>query len=364
MSKTKKANEGVVTAIGDVDLVMVSGANGSWRPISFANLMAAIRSGIQVGGRNLLSYRCNANQTASWSNGVVTLIKDGDTYFNIPLANPSLLKVGETYTISFDCEGMKAGNTWIMMGVQNSGQFSIPMKNGRCQATFVLNDKQFPAGTLVFGFDDGTRNFPYGFSQVRLSRFKLERGNVATDWTPAPEDIASGLWGGVNQRFTINYKLDSKEGRKGGEHEPNNQGKCLSNTNFPSRGIELYGKSQWLVEICGSISNVVYALYAESTYLPAVRILLHQSSVDNICNDSSDLGCTLFGDKGRCLNSFGNGIGYRSDRNVFLSIGFLCRRKSAIEFMEWTMLSDVDGGRSSIVGEYLITVKPRKEVAA
>lgn len=30
---------------------------------------------------------------------------------------------------------------------------------------------------------------PYGFDTIRFTKFKLEKGNKATDWTPAPEDV-------------------------------------------------------------------------------------------------------------------------------------------------------------------------------
>ena len=216
MVDTVKANEGVVSTIGDTDLVMVCATGGGLKPISFANLMAAVRGEIQIGGRNLLSMpKDTSNARVSISNGVVTMIANADTYFNIPYANPDLMVVGETYTLSFDCEGMKEGNRWTMNGAQGSSQFNIELKNGHCAATFVLNDKQFKEGSTSFGFDDGVRSFPNGFSPVKLSNFKLERGNIATDWTPAPEDIASGAWGGVIGLYTINY--NSVE--KGGAHE-------------------------------------------------------------------------------------------------------------------------------------------------
>ncbi|MDE5851012.1 MAG: hypothetical protein K2H38_12800 [Muribaculaceae bacterium] len=215
MSEVKQAKHGAVTTVGDADLVMCC-VNGVYHPISFENLMKAVRGGIQIGGRNLLSMpRDTSNARVSIIDGVVAMIADVDVYFSIPYANRDLMVVGETYTLSFDCEGMRDGNRWTMNGAQGSGIFSIELKNGRCSATFVLNDKQFKEGSTSFGFDDGARVFPNGFAPVRLSRFKLERGNMATDYTPAPEDIASGLWGGVIGLLPITYNLTEK----GGAHE-------------------------------------------------------------------------------------------------------------------------------------------------
>jgi hypothetical protein len=33
---------------------------------------------------------------------------------------------------------------------------------------------------------------PYGFDAFKVTNFKIEKGNKATDWTPAPEDMATG----------------------------------------------------------------------------------------------------------------------------------------------------------------------------
>lgn len=197
MSETKNAHDGVVTSIADTDLVMVVGPQGGLHPVSFANLMKAVRGGIQIGGRNLLLNEFTfPGGGASVVNGKIVMSQNKDNYFAIKLSPSADLKVGEIYTISFDCDGMKAGNSWLMEGVSSASTFRISLQNGRNKATFVMNQSQIDRIPGAFMFDDDTRSFPAGFSAVTLSNFKLERGNIATDCTPAPEDIASGLWGG------------------------------------------------------------------------------------------------------------------------------------------------------------------------
>ncbi|MDE6553127.1 MAG: hypothetical protein K2K98_09255, partial [Muribaculaceae bacterium] len=215
MSETKKVKDGAVSTLAEADVVMCA-VNGVYHPISFANLMAAIKGNIQIGGRNLLlSDLSGAGGGASVVNGKIVLSNDRDSYFYVKLSPTANLKVGETYTVSFDCEGMKDGNAWYMEGVANASVFVIKMKNGRNKASFVMNERQLSSKAGYFMFDDGSRSFPNGFSAVTLSNFKLERGNMATDYTPAPEDIASGLWGGVIGLLPITYNLTEE----GGAHE-------------------------------------------------------------------------------------------------------------------------------------------------
>lgn len=195
MSKAKNLNEGIVTSLADTDLVVAADNGGSLRPISVTNLMQLIRDNIKVGGRNLLTnYITSGNNNANINGNSITICANKDFYFSIKLA--SEIVVGETYTVSFDVKGLQVGDSWVMGGAQGANQFLIKMKNGRNHATFVLNGSQH--SNTFFAFDDAERNFPNGFHEVTLSNFKLERGNVPTDWSPAPEDLSGG---GNSQKF-------------------------------------------------------------------------------------------------------------------------------------------------------------------
>lgn len=209
MFETKKANEDVVTSIKGNDLVMIC-VNGKYHPISFDDLMSAVKGGIQIGGRNLL--KCSFSQrsaNSSISGGAVTFNSNADSYTQIPYADPSQIIPGEEYTVSFDVSGIKDGNSWgVYLNGSTSKSPMIQMKNGRNHATFIFEES---SSRDFFMLDDSTRSFPNGFTPITISNIKLERGNIATDYTPAPEDIASGLWGG-NWLFT-NYLQFGEERR-------------------------------------------------------------------------------------------------------------------------------------------------------
>ncbi len=208
---TKDVTQGVVSTISDDALVMVAGSGG-WSPISFADLAKAVRGTLQIGGRNLLLCEVKpSSPNVTFANNIVTFNANADIYFYIKVAPSANLKIGETYTLSFDCEGLKAGNSWVLNGVINARCFNINLANGRNKVTFVMNQLQLGDG-VWFMFDDGARFFPNGFTPVTLSNFKLERGNIATEWTPAPEDLASGAWGG-GKSFAFNKLYNLAERR-------------------------------------------------------------------------------------------------------------------------------------------------------
>lgn len=198
MSKTKKLTSATVpmlTSIPDTALVAVfDPTSGVVSKTDFVTLKQAVRDSIHIGGRNLLlteavleSYGGNC----TYSNGVVTATSDKDTYFGIKLAVPqSTIIIGGVYTLSFDCNGLIAGSSWIMQGAANKG-FSVNMVNGRNSVTFTMVSELLSNG--AFRFDDGKRSFPNGFNPITLYNFKLEEGNMATAWSPAPEDKK---WGG------------------------------------------------------------------------------------------------------------------------------------------------------------------------
>lgn len=205
MSEVKNAGQGAVTSIADNDLVMCV-ANGSYHPISFENLMAAVRDGIQVGGRNYLRSTFSAPSAGHTDvvDGKLAITGAGDVYFYVLAATDLTHLIGETLTLSFTCEGLPNGAI-LMFGIGGSGINVVTLQNGRCSVTFVGTAVTCPAKNGHILIDDQNNSMSASDrANIRLSNFKLEIGNIATDWTPAPEDIASGAWGGGNWLFT-NY---------------------------------------------------------------------------------------------------------------------------------------------------------------
>lgn len=140
-------------------------------------------------GRNLLKqYIRVGNRTSKIDDSSITVGVGsiGDTYFY--LKSWVKLKKGETYTISCDASNVPSDAPDWRFCIRKSGApFFINInKNGRCYGTGVL-DADIDAGEEIIVDDN---EHPYSTApNIILSNFKLELGNIATYWTPAPEDI-------------------------------------------------------------------------------------------------------------------------------------------------------------------------------
>lgn len=99
-------------------------------------------------------------------------------YYGVDTKEP--LIQGETYTFSFDYIGNPNGSVFFnnsTRGTVTNGDYSSTWK--RAFVTFVFNKNDY----------NGKEIYPHVYGVDYLRKQKLERGNIATDWTPAPEDL-------------------------------------------------------------------------------------------------------------------------------------------------------------------------------
>ena len=144
--------------------------------------------GIVVGGRNLLMQYIRAGGMTTKINDLSIKVGTGvaDTYFFLK-THQKLIK-GETYTISCDASNVPSGCNWSFGVTLQGGPWQLYInKNGRCYATGTPNTDTVLPGTEIIIIDD-LNGRPSTAANIILSNFKLEIGNKATDWTPAPED--------------------------------------------------------------------------------------------------------------------------------------------------------------------------------
>jgi hypothetical protein len=171
----------------------------------YNNKLAAIK----VGGRNLLLG------TSDWSGGSgrwtrlgtltnttyrgtsvtsVSVPWTGPTYM---VRNANILEVGKTYTFSAYIRNTSDTNTRVgnyydyAIVTPNGGDTSISLPAHtdwmRVSTTFkVIKDPTTSANGLSWNAQNDLIN-----GTVQFAGYKLEEGNVPTDWTPAPEDAPS-----------------------------------------------------------------------------------------------------------------------------------------------------------------------------
>lgn len=168
--------------------------------------------GLEIGGRNL------ARETSSeWSEWWTPSANTNSCSTRFSTAYlPTDKQIGDEYTVSLDVEWTKftagTGGTFTLyfQGSVDDGwtinnflvssadealklTSKVTAGDGTLHVSYtktVVNAKQATANK----FNIGARcNYSDGTGQLRVKNIKVEKGNKATDWTPAPEDVDDAI---------------------------------------------------------------------------------------------------------------------------------------------------------------------------
>lgn len=178
-----------VTTPSDSFKVLCFDVDGKFKPVTVANLMQAFRDSIQIGGRNLLKateeYKVTTDG-AKWLNSKCVL---------------TIEELIECNSLTFSCKYKKTGNP-------TSGNIGVgAIRTDSWWDSKLINVSEIgDTGVIVKTFAKTTTStkfslYAQGVAGVELYDFKLERGNMATDWSPAPEDLLSQSGGGKMLHF-------------------------------------------------------------------------------------------------------------------------------------------------------------------
>lgn len=168
---------------------------------------------LQIGGRNLLKNSHSVEQTYSYPSS--NYVNQCNWVTSIPLN-------GDTYTLSFWAKSTVAGDiirvhfyspSNITHCVGSQGQVS-GNSYGQCDFTLsTVLTKYWVTYTIPKGGNSARsviipRMFSdFGKGTVSVKWEKLEEGNKATDWTPAPEDVENAI---NEERTTRQSAIETK----------------------------------------------------------------------------------------------------------------------------------------------------------
>ena len=148
---------------------------------------------LQIGGRNLLlnsealsQFMVENAAAVGWSNNIFTRLNGGKGYYGIYLDVTSVIG-SMPYTFSVEISDLNSGGSfYIYAGSKRSGsawrdygEIGI-LSNGRHSITFTTKSNETGIRLYIASTKEG--------SSAKITKAKLEKGNKATDWTPAPED--------------------------------------------------------------------------------------------------------------------------------------------------------------------------------
>lgn len=175
-------------------------------------------SEIQIGGRNLVKN--SATLDGQWSGaggfvGSTTVVDDSDALCkkhietrcttagsgpHYPVFGKTANKIGKTYTWSFwaKCSASKTGSVGHECGGQTNISLTTDWK--KFSHTWTYTDGQYSSFTFYLGFKVG--------EVLYIRDFKIEEGNKASSWSPAPEDFDASV-AAVDGKFA-NYSTTSQ----------------------------------------------------------------------------------------------------------------------------------------------------------
>ena len=156
--------------------------------LSLENRLKSSIRNIQIGGRNLITD--SKNERYKEYKGTV------EDYIYYGIVGGTLEK-NTTYTLSLEYKSENVRSIdlfFINENITQTPNKNIPNTNGEWKRetfTFTTQPNLSPKGSIRIdnnGSDTGDVT-----SKLWTRNVKLEKGNIATDWTPAPEDLESQI---------------------------------------------------------------------------------------------------------------------------------------------------------------------------
>lgn len=190
---SEKADGSTVTALQANMTALTADLSGFKTTVSQTYTSKKEFNNLQIGGRNLL---LNTADLTKWhKEASITVTKDSNDYFKISTTNTSSWwsaywyissdKSEQTYTLSgYNKKGTKTGH--VVVRYYKSGANNILLQKDVSEGYFTIKFT-VPSGaetiTVYLGLSP-TASGDYTYFKLP----KLELGDKATDWSPAPED--------------------------------------------------------------------------------------------------------------------------------------------------------------------------------
>ena len=177
--------------------------------------------GLEVGGRNLIVNSDDLKPSSSNANVTVSKVSDG-SFSNVFKSETEVAGASSYFTTIYGQVsenpkiGQKATLSLLIRGVVFEGRdntLNIYYNSGTKNQDMIGISEEYQWLSVTFDVHSEVPRFhfyPKNFSELYIARAKLEIGNIATDWTPAPEDTEQKITN-INQSITnIEGELSSK----------------------------------------------------------------------------------------------------------------------------------------------------------
>lgn len=196
--------------------------------------------GVEIGGRNLVRYTNQGDKQWRVSPGNGAMTKSAEVFTDLNNANGVkftitkqstnwnyvqfrdyllidylLQNTGETYTITFDFKTSHLGDISISVNdgtglnrIIDFGPYNVSLANKWIHISLTAKSVTATKSDQTIYFNTFKIN-QAGAATFKIANLKLEKGNKATDWTPAPEDVQQGIDDAQNSANDANNKVDN-----------------------------------------------------------------------------------------------------------------------------------------------------------
>lgn len=189
MSTAKKITDLTPLPVAQDDKVVMCGSGGA-HTSTLEQLMKAIKANIKVGGRNYVrnskgpftEYQTQLELTDNFE-GVNEYVISYDLEFENAQAGTAY----DTCRMGVECMVLNANGTHYSYGATHIG-----IKSGESGKYRVTQIFYLPYGKRLANKCHVNVQL-LGADKAQISNVKIEKGNIPTDWSPAPEDIMGGV---------------------------------------------------------------------------------------------------------------------------------------------------------------------------
>lgn len=190
---------------------------------------------LEVGGRNLLRLGdWGRYRSSKWNEDIINVTNDGYTFtatgdpsdligFKVPVEPGVITISGKTGLVSQTIYFTVYGSIGDI--VQEQRNSNITTENGRFVLTLTM-----PSGASELHIGFGYYPYSSASGEYTVSNLKIEKGNKATDWTPAPEDVDADIDNVWEKADNAQTSIDNLE--IGGRNLFLNTGETVSNNNY------------------------------------------------------------------------------------------------------------------------------------
>lgn len=296
---------------------------------------------LQIGGRNLFLdsdfYLTSANASHSNMNLSVSLPElAGKTItlsFDVDVKNVKTVNDGNNYTRTlFELKLARTDGGFDYAGVAWDGFAVGDSYSGRITRTTIIPNNDYKDTTNII---EGVYTQGFTADSIKVGRPKLEFGNKATDWSPAPEDMAT-----VTSLSKVDQKADSISTTV--TNNKNDSDSKFTNINQTISGIQSTVKDKADSSTVTQLSNVVDSKVSTKDYNSEITQLANDI---NLRVKTDDLISQINLASDNVLIQSGNGKG-----TLYLDAGTVVF--SGKPFIPSAAITEIDADKITVSDEF------------